>query len=79
MPPDQFGSVTLPLESVHQLPDVLCELLPIFLCPYPIHSIGSVLANVSPALPEHPLVEHPIEVAKPIPLLAFGLLRYPLQ
>jgi hypothetical protein len=74
VPSEPFGSVTLPLQSLHQWPDVLSQVLLVRLRAHLIDAVGGLFAEIPPAVRQQFLVEHPIEVAKPILLVACGLL-----
>jgi len=79
LPSDEFGSVSLPLELLDKLLDVLVQVLLVLPCTHPIHTVSGVFADVAPGIQQHFFVEHPIQVLKPMLLLLSGLLRYSLQ
>jgi hypothetical protein len=76
-PPD----LPLPFEFLEasQMDKVELQVSLILLGAYLIYAIGSVFADVPPAFQQVPLVEHPVEVLKPVLLLLFGPLCYSLQ
>src|SRR5262249_13542235 len=76
---DEFGAVPLLLQALHEVVDVLVPGLLIGVGTHLIHPGGGILAEVAPALLQERLVEHPREVAEPIALLTFCLLRSSLQ
>jgi hypothetical protein len=79
VPLDEFGSVALPLESLHEVANVLLQLLLVRVRADVIHAVRRRLPDVLPTLAEIRLIEQLIEVAKPMLRLRSGLLRYPLQ
>jgi hypothetical protein len=78
-PSDAFGTVSLPLESLHEGVNVLIEMALIVLRTDAVHPRGCLLADVPPALFETRLVEQLIEVTEPMFRVLLGLLRYALQ
>ena len=77
MPSDQFGPVTLPLQPLDQIPDVVDQVLSVLLRADSIHAIGRVLANIVPAFEQKILIDEPIEVEEPgvfpfLSLLCYG-------
>jgi hypothetical protein len=74
VPSDQFGPVTLPLESLHQGADVVVQVLLVCLRAHRIDAVGGIFADLTPTVLEQLLVEHPLEMAKPVLLVVLGLL-----
>jgi uncharacterized protein YjeT (DUF2065 family) len=79
LPSNEFGSVSLLLESLHQVVDVLIEVLFIVLGAHAVYAVGGILANVAPALAEKILVEQLVQIAEPMLRFGLGLVRYSLQ
>ena len=79
VPSDPCGSVALPLQSLHQWPDVRFQVLLVRVRAHLIDAVGGLLADITPAVLEQLLIEPPVEVANPILRVAFGLLCYALQ
>jgi hypothetical protein len=46
---------------------------------HPIDATGRIFSQRGPAAPEKYFIEHPKEVAKPVLLVTFRLVRYSLQ
>jgi hypothetical protein len=76
---NQPSPVTLLFQSIHQLPDVAEQMLPVFFSTHLIHAVGGVLSDPLPATVQHRPIDHPIQIAKPVLLLASRLLRYSQQ
>jgi hypothetical protein len=66
--------VTVPLESVYEIADVLLEILLVVLCTNPVDTVGGVLADQSPAVEQELLVDQNVEVPKLVLLLLLSLL-----
>ena len=77
MASNQSGPVALPLQSLHQIPDVVDQILPVFLRADSIHAVGGLLANVAPAFQQKILVDQPIEVEKPVSFFSFAFFAIP--
>ena len=75
LPADELGSVSLPLESLHEMVHVLVEIALLVRRTHAVHPRGCRLAEVTPALVEKRLVEPLIEVAEPMCGVLLGLLR----
>jgi hypothetical protein len=77
VPSDQLGPVVLPLQTLHQVADVLLQIPLVCLRAHLIDPVGGVFADVPPALLEQCLVEPPIAVAigptRRLPRLGSGL------
>ncbi len=76
---NEFRPVALRLEALHQVPDIPLQVLLIVLRADLVHAIGGVFLDRAPALFEPLLIEHPVQLAKPILLLTLSLLCYSLQ
>ena len=75
----EFSPIPLLLEALHEVPDIPLQVLLIVLRADLVHTIGCVFLDLAPALFEQLLIKHPVQIAKPIPLLTLSLLRYALQ
>jgi hypothetical protein len=76
---DQSGSVTLPLQLLDEIPDVVFQMLFVLFRADPIHAICRVLSDEQPTLMQVLLVDEPIKIQKPMLLLLFCLRCYGLQ
>src|SRR5712691_3667733 len=76
---DEFGTVACALETLHKVLDVVLQVVRVLLGTHPVHAVGRVLLDRPPTVSQHVRIEHPIEVPKPILLLAFCLLCSALQ
>ncbi len=76
---DEFGPVPFLLQALDEAVHVLFQVWLVCLGAYLIHPRGGILPDGPLALREEVLIEHPIEVAKPIALVTFRLLRSSLQ
>ena len=79
MASDEFGPVPFLLQALDEAVHVLFQVWLVCLGAYLIHPRGGILPDGPLALREEVLIEHPIEVAKPIALVTFRLLRSSLQ
>jgi hypothetical protein len=77
VPSDQLGPVALPLQTLHQVADVLVQILLVCLRAHLIDPVGGVFADVLPALLKQCLVEPLMAVAigptRRLPRLGSGL------
>jgi hypothetical protein len=71
---DELGAVPLRLQAFHEGVDVCVQVLLVSLGMHLSHASGGILSDVAPALLQEVLIEHPVEVAKPIALLTGCLL-----
>ena len=79
VPSDQSGPVTLPLQPLDEIPDVVDQVLSILVCADSIHAIGRVLSNIAPAFEQKILIDEPIEVEEPGVFPFLSLLCYRQQ
>ena len=76
MATDQSRPVAFPLQPLNEIPDVIHQVLFVFLSADPVHAASSVFADVAPAIPKKRLVDQPVEVKEPEVFLLASLLCY---
>lgn len=76
---DEGGTGACALETLDKVPDVGLQVVRILVSTHPVHAVGGVLRDRSPAVSPQVLMAHPLEGLKPVMLLAFCLLSSALQ
>jgi hypothetical protein len=71
---DECGTVACALETLDKVPEVVLQGVRLRLSTHPVHAVGGVLLDRSPAVSHQLRIAHPLEVLKPVMLLAFCLL-----